>query len=248
MWTLLLGCKVVDAPEDLEELMVFGFVNTEERDAFVEETLDGLVPLAELHHDDLVEGFRVDSLTEGDLLAVGVTTDRKLDVVGVASLVVMSSSVDEMMPLLAGGNLDGAFEATIAYTTTDDSDKACFLAHECDEFRNHGSRTTDAGLLGTATQEFDSVFRWVNRADETPALLLRQLSPKKTEMSVDLVIVHQSYSLAAIFEHGGETWRLEAYWADAEVVGLDVPDSLALDQAVSAMATRAEELDAFLGN
>lgn len=245
MWWLV-ACRVVDAPADLEALMVFGFVHTGDDERFVEETLAGLVPLVEENEEALIEGFRVDSLTVEDLAEVGVETDRDLDVIGVASLVKLDASVRAQTPVLVGDDLDTVFAKTLEYTTVDDSDRACFLDETCDEFLQHGTRVTDAGLLGTATQDFSSVFRWVSGEEEAPALFLQQLSPDPTEMSVDIVAVHQSYSFAALFPHGKQTWRVEAYWADAEVIGVDVPDSLALDQAVSAMSERAEEMDAFL--
>jgi hypothetical protein len=245
MW-MIVACKVVDAPEDLEALMVFGFVHAEDDERFQEETLEGLVPLVEEHREQLIEGFRVNSLTVADLDAVGIETDRDLDVIGVASLVELDATVAAQAPVLTGPDLEDVFTKTLEYNTIDDSDRACFLDEDCVEFLQHGTRVTDAGLLGTATQDFSSVFRWVEAEEDAQSLFLRQLSPDPTEMSVNLVAVHQSYSFAALFPHGDVTWRIEAYWADAEVIGLDVPDSLALDQAVAAMAERAEELDEFL--
>ncbi len=244
----LIGCKVADAPEELQSLMTYGFVHTEDDDADpLEEVALGLPPLVVENQADLEAGYSVDSLALEDLQAIGLDPQREVAVVGVAYLLEMQAGLDEIAPVLAGDELDQVFAKTFEYTTQTRDDLSCFLAHECDIFHNHGTRVTDTGLFGEATQEFDSVFRWVEMPNGGQGLVLRQVSPRPTEMTTDLVTVHQSYNWALMYEEGGKTRRVEAYWADVELIDLDVQDSVILDLAVGTNQDRAVELDAYLG-
>lgn len=250
MWLLmsLIGCKVAEAPEELQSLMTYGFVHTEDDDSGpMEEVAEGLPPLVVTHEADLDAGYRVDSLTLADLEAVGLRPEREIEVVGVAYMVEMQAGIEEIAPILAGDELDQVFAKTFEYSTQSRDDLSCFLAHECEIYHNHGTRVTDMGLFGEATQEFDSVFRWVEMPDGSQGLALRQVSPRPTEMTTDLVTVHQSYNWALMYEEGGKTRRVEAYWADVEIIDLDVQDSVVLDLAVGTNKDRAVELDAYLG-
>ena len=38
--------------------------------------------------------------------------------------------------------------------------------------------------------------------------------------------------------------RIEGFWVDAEIIGVDVRDDFAVEQAVGAMANSAEEMEA----
>ena len=249
MWLALwIGCAVVEAPESLEDLMVYGFVHTADEDARpIEAAAADLPGQVSRYAADLREGYSVSSLTVDDLAAVGLAVDRDIDVVGVAYLLEQSATVDEIASVLVGGDLSQVFEKTLEYAIHREDDLDCFLAHQCETYTNAGTRVTDAGLFGTATQDFESHVRWVALADGGAGLVLRQLSPDETEISSGLAAVHQSYNWALMYRDGATTRRIEAYWADAEVVGLDVPATFALDLAVSSNVERAAELDAYLG-
>ena len=55
--------------------------------------------------------------------------------------------------------------------------------------------------------------------------------------------VHQQYALVILYPDGGVTRRVETFWVDAEIIGLDVPDSFAVDNAINSMAAQAERVD-----
>jgi hypothetical protein len=249
MWfALWIGCAVVDAPEALEDLMVYGFVHTADEDPRPLEVAAADLPeQVNRYADALREGYSVSSLTRDDLAVVGLTVDREIDVVGVAYLLEQSATVDEIASVLVGGDLSQVFDKTLEYQLHRQDDLDCFLAHACETYTNAGTRVTDAGLFGTATQDFESHVRWVEMEDGSAGLVVRQLSPDATEISSGLAAVHQSYNWALMYREGATTRRMEAYWADAEVVGLDVPETFALDLAVSSNVERAAELDAYLG-
>jgi hypothetical protein len=81
----LLACRpAVDAPDDVEEQALFGFVHFDEP-GFVEAVADDLLAFVHDPPAELEEGFVVDSLRADDLAAVGV-----FDPVADSSLVTMT--------------------------------------------------------------------------------------------------------------------------------------------------------------
>lgn len=251
MLMLLTACKVVDAPENLEALTVFTLVNLDERQATVDEAASGLVGLFESDDGQIEQGYRVQSLTSADLALVGI--DKQLDegVVGAVGQVGMKSSLAEVADVVTMADLSTVFSRTERYEVTLDegSDRACFLARDCESLGQVGERQNDQPIVGKTVQQFQQLFRWATIDDGREVLLFRTLVPDETEMLADVPVValHQNYVLAAMWESNGATQRVEANWVDAEVLGVDLPDSLLLDQVVNAMEKQAEEIDAWVG-
>lgn len=245
---LLVGCKVVDAPESFEELVVFAFVHYEDGQRWVDASAEGVVPFVEDNYDEMLEGYRVDSLGQDDLDAAGLDVVLEEDILGAAGAITMESSLEEVARGLTYPDLSEIFERTESYDVDpiDDSDRDCFLAHECAEFRQTGTRVTRQPVIGASTQDFTMVFRWATLEDARDVLLMRVLIPDETDMSVSWLKIHQNYVLSVMFEDSGGTVRMETNWIDAEIVGMDIPDSFALDSVLGAMEAQAEELDAWI--
>ncbi|MEN0064107.1 MAG: hypothetical protein AAGA48_18280 [Myxococcota bacterium] len=249
-WFALTACKVVDAPESLEELAVFAFVNLDERSAFVDEAADGLVNLIESDDGQIEQGYRVDSLTSAELALVGVQKDLENEVTGAAGQVRMTSSLNDVADVVTLPDLSPVFERTLRYSVTldEESDRRCFLDRDCNRLAQTGSRENDQPWpIGETKQDFDQLFRWGETQDGRSVLLFRTLVPEETETSVGVVNLLQNYVLAAIWESEDGTARLEINWVDANVAGVEIPDSFALDQVVNAMQQQAEEIDKFVG-
>ncbi|MEO0604229.1 MAG: hypothetical protein AAF211_22530 [Myxococcota bacterium] len=246
----LTACKVVDAPENLEELAVYTLVNLDERQAVIDDAANGLVGLFEGDDGQIEQGYRVAALTTEDLTAMSIDKTLEEGVIGAVGQVSMGSSLDDVADVVTLADLSSVFSRTEAYQTTllDDSDRACFLSRECDSLSQTGQRQNDQPLIGKTIQEFEQLFRWAKAEDGRDILLFRTLVPEETEMLADIPIaaLRQNYVLAAIWSEGGQTQRVEVNWVDAEILGLDLPDSLLLDQVVNAMEKQAEEIDAFV--
>ena len=69
---LFSGCKVVDAPESIEELVVFGFVNFDVDAAHRAAFADGATEQLDRHQKKLTEGVRVDALTANVIADLGL--------------------------------------------------------------------------------------------------------------------------------------------------------------------------------
>lgn len=246
----LTACKVVDAPENLEELTVFSLVNLDDRQSVVDDAADRLVALFEEDEGQIEQGYRVAALTTDDLVQIGIDKELEEGVIGAVGQVSMASSLDEVADIVTRADLANVFSRTERYETTliDDSDRACFRTRKCDRMAQTGERQTDQPLIGKSVQQFEQLFRWAQTADGREVLLFRTLVPEETEMlaPVPIAALRQNYILAAIWSRDGQTQRVEANWVDAEILGLDLPDSILLDQVVNAMETQADEIDAFV--
>lgn len=250
-WLLVLaGCKVVDAPETLEELATFTFVSLEDRQAVVDEAADGLVQVIESDEGQIELGYRVNSITSAELTQVGVTREvAEEGVGGAAGQVSMVSDLDAVAEVVTLPDLSTVFSRTTRYEVTLDegSDRDCFLARDCELMAQRGSRDNDQPFpIGNTTQDFAQLFRWAETRDGRNVLLFRTLVPEKTDTSLNIVNLEQNYVLAALWESGTGTARLEINWVDANVIGLEFPDSLAINEVLKAMETQAEEIDAFV--
>jgi hypothetical protein len=248
MLLLLIGCKVIDAPETIEELMIFGFVNHGQEDPEWASTFAGnLVPELDIHQEELVEGYRVDSLTEENIEATGVSSND-VNITGVSAETHMESDFLDVVNALTFTDTTQVFDATIAFELLEHSDRSCFIAQECEFYDYQAKRTLDLGILGQATQTFEGSFRWTELEDGTPAMMWRILIPDPAEVTTSFMAIHQSYTMDLIFPGDSGTRRVEAIWLDAEVIGTELPDSFLIDTAVKQMQSAAEDVDAFIAS
>ncbi|HHO50932.1 MAG TPA: hypothetical protein ENK18_08690 [Deltaproteobacteria bacterium] len=243
---LLSGCKIVDAPEDLESLVVFGFVHFEDDPSFLKQTATGLLPLIELHREALSEGYRVADLTATDLEGAGIDAPVEGGILGAVGLVGYHNRTTPVIDAISRPDKAAMFpDNYLAYELRRTSDRACFLDATCDRLDQTAFERTKVVLLGEAERTFDIAYRSL-LLDEGTFTFVRQITPEPMSFSTGLATVHQQYSFVMLFDEGTSAQRIEAFWVDAEILGLDVPDSYAVDQAVSAMADQAERVDAWI--
>jgi len=243
----LTACKVIDAPDDLEALVVYGFVHfTEDDDAYQQAAAEGLIPYTSLNRAELETGYRVDNLTVADLAAAGVTSSAEIDILGAAATTAMTSSLDDIAWVVTTADMTQVQLRTVGYEATGVGDVDCFLAHACDTYSLSGTRSTDTGFFGVSEQDFSREWRWITLQDGTVALVQRELAPTPARMSSSVFVLQQQYAYSVFFPEGTGTRRMETLWVDARLIGMDVPDTWALDRAVEAMQGNAGQLDAYI--
>jgi hypothetical protein len=244
----LTGCKVADAPDNLEALMVYGLVNFDEADRFLEATEASLLPEVEAHYDEMNGGYRVDSLTAADLEAAGVDAPDVTDIIGAMGVVEYTHSLDEVLDPISAENKDELFDNFLEFEIKDSTDRQCFLSGECDRLDQTVYEKTHVDPVGDAARTYTNSYRWVNDPDLPRAVMIRQLNPDTVEFegSALNLTVYQQYSFVVMYETGNTARRVEAFWVDFEVLGLDVPDTFAVNNAVNAMGNQAENVDTYL--
>jgi hypothetical protein len=237
---------VIDAPETLEALLVYGFERFDDP-AAREAVGDTLSSIVDPHYAELEAGVRVDDLTAEDLLAAGVDDPGEVSILGAAGLVVYRHPVDAVLGVVTHPHRDEVFEDASAYTVlAEEGDRECFVAGECTEYAFEAQETTDLAMLGTVTHRFHLEMARVTSAEGPDLVLGRTLAPDPVRFSTQLMAVDQQYGLFALWDEADGCTRLEAFWVDARFIGLEVPDYFAVEQAVSSMAAYAEEVDAWL--
>ncbi|NCG17558.1 MAG: hypothetical protein GWP91_00895 [Rhodobacterales bacterium] len=239
----LTGCKVTDAPASLEDLVVYGFVHFDDDDTrILEEAVANLGPLVDNHSEDLDEGVRVEELRNADLAAAGVENADVEGIVGALGAVTYTSGLDDVFGVTAHSHKDDLFDNVLVYEVLDETDRDCFANHACDRFEQTLREVVKVPLLGEADRTFVNQFRWV-QTDSGEALVIRSLSPEPMSFNSNIVKVHQQYAFVVLEDGRGGTERMESFWVDAEVIGLDVPDNYAVNNAINAMAEQAERID-----
>lgn len=244
------GCKVVDAPEDLEALMVYGFENYNRNgDEYLVAMGDNLLPQVDEQYDAIAEGYRIDSLTQEQIEAAGIEDAAVTEVFGAMGALTYRHPVPDIMgPILAPNRSELFPDNLVAYTVLDETegDRDCFAARTCDRYDFTFEEVADVGLLGNSTRTVQTSVRWVYPATGEPYVVSIGLCPDGIAFNTNLLVVHQQYNLAVVYPYGDVARRVEAFWVDAEVIGMDVPDHYAVDQAVGAMAAQGERIDDYL--
>lgn len=241
----LSACKVVDAPNTLESMMVYGFVHVEDGPEIqaVAEELPGLV---EKNLDDLESGYRVDQLRRQDLLDAGVDVGQMEGIVGAMGRVTYASDFDEVLNAISHKHKDTIVDNTTEYEVVEDTDRACFIAGDCPTYQVTADQVTKQAIIGNLTQTFTQDFVWVEH-DGRPAIASRVIAPDPVDVSSGLVAVEQQYSFFLVRPlPGGGCERVESMWAEARMLGGDLPDSFLVDTAVNAMGKQAEKVDAWI--
>lgn len=242
---LSLGCKPIEAPQNLEELVVFGFVHHQE-DGYPEATSEELLPLANQKFEDLQDGYSVHSLTSTDLEEAGMVSPDATDIIGALGGVNYTHSVDEVLSILTRGDKEDLYDDTPVYDLNDTTDIDCFLARECETLEQEITEATEVAILGLSTRTFTQQYRWVEPEGMEPMVLIRTLCPEGVSFDVDWLVVFQQYAFIALYPHEGGARRIETFWVDAEFIGMDVPESTAVNNAVGQMAAQAEDVDALI--
>lgn len=241
----LQGCKVVDAPDSLEEVMVYAFTNYDESDSYLEAAEENLLALVATQEAELATGYRVNDLTAENLAAAGVDAGDLEGIIGAMGLVDYTSAIDDVVEAVSATNKSERWPDNFdTFEVTDSSDRPCFLAGDCDRLDQTVHEVANlVAPVNSAERTYDVSFRWIQAADQPQAVFIRQLSPDPVNVGWDAMAIHQQYSLVMLWQDGNATRRVEAFWVDAEFIGIDIPDTFAVDSAVSQMGKQAENVD-----
>jgi hypothetical protein len=241
------ACTVVDAPETLEELVVFGFVHFDESEAFLRATADNLIPLAEEHLEELQEGYYVDLLTAEDLEATGVEAPEIEGIIGALGSADFRYPVLDVIGLQTRADKADLYDNIDEYIIDDiDGDIACFLDGHCRKIAMTLTEVTVLPVVGAASSTHLREFRWVRLTDGSDILCSRGLNPVGIEFTTPIIEVRQQYSFYCSYPAPTNARRLEALWVDAYLLGADLPIAWAVDLVVGEMQGNADRVSDLL--
>lgn len=245
---LLTACApAVEAPEDVESLMVFGFVHFDD-DAHLEAMVDPVFAWLDTEGEQLTdEGYAVDLLTADDLADVGVPDPDTEGVIGALGAAAYRSDVDTVADGITHPEKDAIYEGTTAWTIVEEEgDRDCFLTRACRRYAFTAEEENRIPVLGRSWKTTTAHLRWVTPPSGGPDVLaMRQLTPEPIDFGSPVLAVDQQYGFSMLRPEADGTTRVEALWVDARVVGLELPEGWAVAQAVGRMQQSADDLDAF---
>ena len=239
------GCKqAVEAPTDIEEMMNFGFSHFSGDAENLEALSYNLFPFVDDHLEEAETGWQVNSLSVDDLAMAEIEKDSAEDIVGAAASVPYRSTVDQVVTAISWPNKSEVLKNVKEYDILRSDDLECFLSHECTEFEMEVRQVAKASILGDATQVMVFQFRWITREEDGEVFFaMRSLCPNGVDFSTDIAKVIQQYSFALVYPEQEHARRMEAFWVDGKIIGMNVPEDYAVNQAISAMNKSAEEID-----
>ncbi len=238
------ACKVADAPQNLEQLAVYAFANFDDARR-LREAAETFPPLVAENLETLAEGYRVTDLTDADLEAAGVEDPDIAGIVGAMGTVTYQSALDDVLHIVTTEDVALRPGANVtAFDVLYSEGRDCFLARTCERYVQHATQTNRIGGLGDVTRTSWTTFQWGEDADGEPVVWQAVLSPDEAEISSDFVRMFQQYQVVLLYPDDGALRRVETFWVDAVVLGIEVPDLMLVNQAIAAMAGAAAQVDA----
>jgi len=248
-WLLLLvlaapGCEVVDAPEDIEELVTWGFEHYQEHEKYMVAMGDNLMPQIADRFEEVAEGWRVDNLDDAHLEAAGVAQPDTVSIVGALGAVDYTHELDDVMCVILHPDKAALWpDYYVTYDITDETDRDCFLSGECDDYEASLDQSVEVPFLGLSTQSMTRQVRWIHPRDGEPYVVERDLSPDPVLFNTEILEVDQQYSFVVLVPHGSGTRRIETFWVEARFLDAEVPDYFAVENAVSSMHSQVDRID-----
>ena len=133
-----------------------------------------------------------------------------------------------------------------SYTVLEDTDRQAFLDGDSSRYEMTIEQTVRIPLLGSATQVIEQVYRRVEGPEGQPWIISRVLSPAGVDFSSSIVAIDQQYNLYVIHPLPEGARRIEAFWVEARFIGVDIPDSVAVDNFASGVDDQAARVDDYL--
>lgn len=244
---LLTACRPPEAPDTIEEMMVYGFTHYDDDPAYLIALADKLVPFMESHSEELGEGYEVNALTGEHLTAAGVENEGVDGVVGAAVGLYYNVSLDELAFGLTYPEQADIFETYLAYERLSETDRDCFLEDACETHFCENSVHAAFGAGIEMWNEFSQDSRWIVTEEGERFLVMQVLGPEPVEFSIDWLEVPQQYSFSFVYENDeGVARRVQSIWVEGHIVDADVPESFALNLGINNMLSSAEDLDLWL--
>jgi len=244
----LLACRPPEAPDNFEDMMGYGLVHfADEDDDALQALADKLIPWVESNLETTEEGYEIAPLSEAELTEAGIDASAEEAILGVAVSVSLGVSLDDVTAGLTYPNLDEIFSNYVSFTRTPLDDRDCFLGGDCTAHSVTDDLHSSVGLGIEFESTYGVDFRRVPLDDGGALLLRRQVGTDPVDFNVDFLAVYQQYGLDICYEAGdGSTRRVQALWADGEVLNADTAEGLYLNLSINTLKKGNADLETWL--
>jgi len=247
---LLIACHKPDpAPTELNDLCGFLYTHAQDEDsAEISEGVDNLAAWLDAHPDDTVgdDGYQVNNLDQETLDSLDDRERSNANLVGGTVTTVSPYPVAGLAEALVTADQTQVYpDVYDSFTRTFDGDGDCFVTQDCPDVSFTNDSVANLPLGITVTTETTGQFRWVDTT-EGKALVTRAWLHDPADVNVDFFKVDAQYFLTVTFDHDDGATRLQATWADAQIIGLNVPDGTALHMLIKSFKNSDEMLYAYV--
>ena len=249
MLFLLFACRPPEAPSTFEEMMVYGFVHFNDEDPEALQVLgEALIPWVEDNFETTAEGYEIASMTSADLEASGVGAASQTDILGVALGVdYAAGDLDRFAEAMVWEDQEDVFSHFVEFDRTVEYGDDCFLAGGCENFLASDSLYAEIALGIEFWSDYNVALRWLTLEDGSEILLHQLIGPDPTEFSVNIINVYQQYGFSFVYNNdSGAARRVQALWADGELLSSDTAEGSYLALSITTMKGANEDINTWM--
>ena len=241
---LLLACSPPQAPETIEEMVVYGFVHFDEPDHLEALSVE-LRDYLDAHAGE-VDGWQVASLDTAALQAAEVDAPPIEAILGAAIAYDYQVDLVLLAEALTHPEQEEIFSSYIDFEALDESvDRGCFVEGRCPLYRAVHQVHSEVVFNVQMWTSYEVQLQWFEDSSGQRWLFTRYLGPEPVEFSVDWLVARQQYSFSAAYLHDGRARRVMSTWVDGEILSDDMPEAALLNLAIMTMNQTAADIDAW---
>ncbi len=249
MLFLMLACRPPEAPTTFEEMMVYGFVHFNDEDPEALVALgDVIVPWVDSNFESLSEGYEIASMTGEDLEESGVGAATGRDILGVSLAVdYTAGSSGRFSEAMVWPDQEDVFSHFVEFDRTVLEGEGCFSTADCERYRAADSLHAEIALGIEFWSEYEIAMRWLELPGGRQVLLHQLIGPDPTEFSVNIINVYQQYGFSFVYDNAdGQARRVQALWADGELLSSDAAEGGYLALSITTMKGANEDINTWM--
>jgi hypothetical protein len=227
------ACKRPDpAPAELDALCAYLYDHVDdEDDAAAIEGVENMMAWLDDGYAEMSDGYEVESLYQSTLDEIG--DDR--DASAVAGAAIASSAEDLEVPpvvdsLILADQLEVYADTYDSYDREFDGDEECFAAGDCDWLEMDNTSVATLPIIGAIETKMHAQERWIETSRGAVLLHRGWLAEPSNNALMDLPA---EYHLSVTYtDTDGGVKRAQALWADAKLIGIELPEGSILKTLV----------------
>ncbi|MBX2803354.1 MAG: hypothetical protein KTR31_37080 [Myxococcales bacterium] len=237
-----------DAPAELEQLCGYLYDHMADEDTIAMEAgIDNVVAWLDGNFDALSEGYAIATLGQGAIDALEPARTRDAQVlVGASVATVSDHSLDDIVrSLILEEQTEVYPDDYDVWEPTFRVDPECFASGDCDELWSDNHSVIRLPLGIRMTTDNTAHYRWT-QPEAGRALVTRSWLWAPGEPNVNILQLDDQFYLSVTLNTDLGLVRLKALWADAAIVGAELPEGTALNMLVNGLVAQDEAMYAWL--
>lgn len=243
---LLFACRPPEAPSTFEEMMVYGFVHFDDEDPEALVSLgEVLVPWVDANFESLSEGYEIATMTSADLDDAGVGGETESGIIGVSLGVdYTGGGTTRLSEAMVWPQQEDVFSHFVEFDREIMAGEDCFADTSCDRFSAADTLHAEIALGIEFWSDYEIALRWLELPDGQRVMLHQLVGAAPTEFSTNIINVYQQYGFSFVYSNSsGEARRVQALWADGELLSSDAAEGSYLSLSITTMKNANTDLN-----